>query len=573
VKKIKGVKISPGIVSGPIFYLERGKISVPGHFIGDEDFDSEFERFNTAVQKSKDELTQVRDLVLDHLDEEHARIIDVQLLAIQDEDMIKAVRELMLREKKNVTWAYFEVMENYEKLLLKTYSQFFKERTSDLKDIKKRVIHHLSHKKDFLLPEIFEPSIIIAEKMSPSDLIHIDHKLTLGIITRYGGVDSHAGILARAFRVPYISNIDVIDELASCGEIILDADNETILLDFTDDVKDSYKSRIRDFRRHRNKIISGKVANSTKDGTPYHIYINAGFVDEVKAMDPALIQGIGLFRTEFLCIERNAIPGEDDQFKAYKDVLKKVKGLPVVFRVYDFGRDKLLAMLDIELLRADNLFDEWGGIGFLLDNPAILKAQLRALLRASVYGNTQIMLPLVMFAEEVVLTKNMLEAVKAELKSSGIPFSDNIKLGAMIETSSVLDELDELAKHVDFFSIGTNDLALYLIGSGRALDLTKNYYHPKIFQAIYKIVKAAKKAGIPVNVCGEMASDPYALIGLTALGIRSISVSSAALSAVSKEVSKLDVRKCSELADTILSMNSALAIYSILKNFYQDNLE
>lgn len=573
MKKIKGVKISPGIVSGPIFYFERGKISVPRHFIGDEDFDSEFERFNTAIRKSKDELTQVRDLVLDHLDEDHARIIDVQLLAIQDEDMIKTVRELMLREKKNVTWAYFEVMDNYEKLLLKTYSQFFKERTSDLKDIKKRVIHHLSHKKDILQPEILEPSIIIAEKVSPSDLIHIDHKLTLGIITRYGGVDSHAGILARAFRVPYISNIDVIDELVSCREIILDADNESILLDFTDDIKASYKSRISDFRRHREKIISGKVANSSKDGAPYHIYINASFVDEVKAMDPALIQGIGLFRTEFLCIERNSIPGEDDQFKAYKEVLEKMKGLPVVFRVYDFGRDKLLAMLDIELLWEDHLFDEWGGIGFLLDNPAILKAQLRALLRASVYGNTQIMLPLVMFDEEVVLTKNMLEAVKAELKRAGIPFSDNIKLGAMIETSSVLDELDELAKHVDFFSIGTNDLALYLIGSGRALDLTKNYYHPKIFQAIDKIVKAGKKAGIPVDVCGEMASDPYALIGLTALGIRSISISSAALAAVSDEVSKLDVQKCSELADTILSTDSAPAIYSILKKFYQDNLE
>jgi phosphotransferase system enzyme I (PtsI) len=183
VKTIKGVKISSGVVSGPIFHFDRGKLPVPKHFIREEDFDSELERFNTAIRKSKDELTQVRDLVHNHLDEDHARIIDAQLLAVQDEEMITAVRELMVREKKNVTWAYFEVMDDYEKLLLKTFSQYFKERTVDLKDIKKRVIYHLSHEKDVIQPEILKPSIIVAEKMSPVDLMHIDHKLTLGIIT------------------------------------------------------------------------------------------------------------------------------------------------------------------------------------------------------------------------------------------------------------------------------------------------------------------------------------------------------------------------------------------------------
>jgi phosphotransferase system enzyme I (PtsI) len=596
VKTIKGIKISSGVVSGPVFYFERGKLTVPKHFIREGDFDSEFERFNTAIRKSKNELTQVRDLVHNHLDEDHAKIIEAQLLAVQDEEMITAVRELMIREKKNVTWAYFEVMDDYEKelmirekknvtwayfevmddyekLLLKTFSQFFKERTADLRDIKKRVIYHLSHEKDIIQPEIIKPSVIVAEKMSPSDLMHIDHKLTLGIITRYGGIDSHAGILTRAFRVPYISNINRIQEIVSYSEIILDADNEAILLDITDDIKASYESRIQDFRRHRDKIISDKVANSTKDGVPYHIYLNAGFVDEVKAMDPALIQGIGLFRTEFLCIERNSIPDESVQFQAYKAVLEKMNDLPVVFRVYDFGRDKLLAMLDLEILQEDHVFDEWGGIGFLLDNPEILKAQLRAILRASAYGNTRIMLPLVMFVEEVVRTKEILEAIKSELKREGLAFAENIELGAMIETSSVLEELDELAKYVDFFSIGTNDLALYLLGSGRMTDLTKNYYHPKMFRAIDKIIKAGNKAGIPVDVCGEMASDPYALIGLTAIGIRFISVSSSALAAVSDEISKIDVQQCGKLVDSILNADSAFTIYSHLKKFYHEQLE
>jgi len=573
VKKIKGVKISRGVVSGPIYYFEKGRLTVPRHFVRKDDFESEMDRLAAAIQSSKDELTQVRDLVLDHLDEDHARIIDAQLLAVQDEEMIKAVRELMFRERKNISWAYFEVMNEYEKLLLQTYNQFFKERTADLRDIKKRVLHHLEGSKELSHLEISEPSIFVTEKISPADLIHIDHNLAIGLITRYGGYNSHAGILARAFRVPYLSNIHSIEELVSYSEIILDADNEEILLDINDNVKKRYQDRIQEFQRYRKQIISDKVANATKDKVPYHIYLNAGFVDEVKTMDPKLIQGIGLFRTEYLCIEQNAIPDEETQFQAYKSVLTSMGELPVVFRVFDFGRDKLLAILDLEIIQEDHVFDEWGGIGFLLENPEILKTQLRALLRASVYGNVKIMLPLVMFTDEVRQTIKLLDEIKSELREAGIAFSENIELGAMIETSSVLDELDELSRIVDFFSIGTNDLALYLIGSGRTVDLTRNYYHPEIFRAINQVVIAGNRAKLPVNICGEMASDPYALIGLTAIGIRSISVSTSSLELISRQVGAMDTGHMKHLADLILNADSASLIYSILAQYYRDYLD
>ena len=573
MKTVKGVKISQGVVCGPIYHFEKGHLAVPRHFIRKEDFDCELDRLMVAIQSSKDELAQVRDLVMDHLDEDHARIIDTQLLAVQDEEMIKAVKALMIRERKNISWAYYDVMNSYENLLLKTENQYFKERGADLRDIKKRVLHHLIGDKDLIHPEITEPSIIVTEKISPGDLIHIDQSLALGLITRYGGFDSHAGILARAFKVPYLSDVGSIDELVSYSEIILDVDNEEILLDINDSVKDRYQARIREFRKYRKQIISDKVANSTVDKVPYHIYLNAGFVDEVKAMNPELIQGIGLFRTEYLCIERNSIPDEESQFQAYKSVLTKMGKLPVVFRVFDFGRDKLLAMLDMEIIQEDHVFDEWGGIGFLLENPDILKNQLRALLRASVYGNAQIMLPLVMSTDEVTQTLKLLNVIKTELREAGIAFSKNIELGAMIETSSVLDELDELSKQVDFFSIGTNDLAMYLIGSGRTVDLTKNYYHPKIFRAINQVVIAGKKANIPVNICGEMASDPYALIGLTAIGIRSVSVSTSSLDLISKQVSSMDAGHLEHLAELILNDDSAASIYSILTQYHRDFLD
>lgn len=572
MKTVRGVKISPGVVCGPIYHFEKGHLAVPRHFIRKEDFECELERLMLAVQSSKDELSQVRDLVMDHLDENHARIIDAQLLAVQDEEMITAVKDLMIRERKNISWAYYEVMNEYEKLLLKTENRFFKERSADLRDIKKRVLYHLVGDKDLIQPEINEPSIIITEKISPGDLIHIDQSHALGLITRHGGFDSHAGILARAFKVPYLSDIGSIDELVSYSEIILDADNEEILLDINDSVKNRYQARIHEFRKYRKQIISDKVANSSGDNVPYHIYLNAGFVDEVNAMNPKLIQGIGLFRTEYLCIERNSIPDEETQFQAYKAVLRKMGKLPVVFRVFDFGRDKLLAMLDMEIIQEDHVFDEWGGIGFLLENQDILKTQLRALLRASVYGNAQIMLPLVMFTDEVTQTKKLLNEMKIELHEAGIPFNEKIDLGAMIETSSVLDELDELGRHVDFFSIGTNDLAMYLIGSGRTVDLTKNYYHPKIFKAINQVVLAGEKANIPVNICGEMASDPYALIGLTAIGIRSVSVSTSSLDIISKQVKSMDIGHIKHLSELLLNNDSAASIYSILMQYHRDFL-
>jgi phosphotransferase system enzyme I (PtsI) len=573
VRKIRGSKISPGVVSGPIFYFESSFLPIPKHFIRESDFDSEWERFQQAVQKSIAELTQVRDLVLHHLDEDHARIIDAQLIAVQDGEMCKSVRELMQRERKNIAWSYDEVMRRYEKLLLNSYSQYFKERTADLRDVKKRVIYHLIDQTDYHQPGIEQPSIIVTEKISPGDLIHIDHEMALGIITRFGGVDSHVGILARAFRVPYISNITQIDELVSYSEVILDADNEEILLDINEETRAKYRVRIREYANHRNKIITRKVANTTKDGIPFHIYINAGFVDEVKTLNPNLIQGIGLFRTEYLCIERNTIPSEEEQFQAYQTVLEKMKRLPVAFRVYDFGRDKILAMLDLDLLREDHLFDEWGGIGFLLDNPEILRTQLRALLRAGIYGNIQIMLPLVMSVQEVVKTKELLSQIQSELEKEGLPFPKQLQLGAMIETRRVLDELDELAREVDFFSIGTNDLALYLIGTSRDASVPKNYYHPQLFQALDKIVRAAKNANIPVNVCGEMASDRYALVGLAALGIHSISVSANALENISNVVRKLDTRSIRELSNEILIARDAATIYALLKNIYHEQVE
>ena len=573
MKIIKGVKISPGVAIGPIYYFERYKFPIPKNYIKPEERDGELVRLKKATTKAASELSRLRELVLVHLDEVHAKMIDAQLMVLTDEEVIKEVETVVQEEQKNVTWAYFDIMTQYEEKLEKTLYIYHKERYIDLRDVKKRVIHHLSAEKQYTAPDLTEPSIFVSKSVSPSDMIHIHHVNAIGIITEIGGFDSHSGILARAFRIPYLSNVLEVDKIKSSEQVILDADEEKIVLDADKKVMKEYEKHAKQFSISIKKSLRGQAVHESRDGLPFHILMNAGFLSEVESIEPSIVQGIGLFRTEYQCIESNSIPDEDDQFEAYSKVIKNMNGLPVTFRTFDFGRDKFIEMLDLEMFRQDQLFDDWGGISFCLENPSLLSSQLRAFLRSSVYGSIQIMLPMVSSVDEVLKCKEILRDVQIELREEGTAFSEEINLGAMIETKDVMRILDDLAREVDFFSIGTNDLSLFLIGSERKSSLIKNHYHPVMFQAISKIVESAKRSQIPVNVCGEMGSDPYALIGLVAVGIRSVSVSVSALQQVAEVIRNISIKDAELIAEKILSADNALEIYTMLNKFYKMNVE
>jgi len=571
MKTIKGVKISPGIVIGPTFFFKRDQFPIPGTWIQMSDADAEIARFQQAILKAAAELTQVRKLVLEHLDEDHAKMIDGQLMILSDPELISLVSQYVRKDNRNVVWAFFEVMSSYEKILQET-DGYQKDRAVDLRDIKRRVIYHLSVDDAYLTPNLKEPAIYVTDRISPSDLIHIKDQGALGIISQIGGVDSHVGILARAFRLPYISHITNIEEVLACPEIVLDADNEEIVLNLSDENRKIYDERARQHELLNQKLLSAKLVSSSRDGVPFRVLLNIGFVQELKTIRPQSVQGIGLFRTEFLSIERNAIPNEEEQFIAYRDTLQAMKGRPVTFRTFDFGRDKLMAMLDLEVMHRDIAFEEWGGIRFCLDNPEILQTQLRAFLRASIYGPARLMLPMVTRIEDVLEVKKMIEIIKRNLKKEGIKFRDRFPLGVMIETKLALDILEPLAGMVDFFSVGTNDLALYLIGVKRDEDLAKNYYHPIIFQSIHKIVQAADRFSLPVTICGEMASDPFALIGLVALGIRSVSVNYSAFHAVSDEIRNIRILETLTLKKQLLQEENAVMLYQLLREFYKNQM-
>ncbi len=573
MKIIQGIRISPGIVIGPVYYFEPSKIPIPQHHITTAEVEAELKKFRVAAEKATAELNQVRTLVLKHLDEDHARLIDAQLIALTDVDLVQEVTELVRGEHRNILWAYYSAMERFEKALVNSFNQFQQERMIDLHDVKKRIIHHLSSQGEYTVPQMSVPSVYVSERITPSELINIHNQNTIGIITRVGGLDSHAGILARAFDIPYLSNVAEIETIALAAEIILDADHEKIVLEASPAVRMDYDKKIRQSQKRRETELSRIAPTVTRDNIPVEILLNAGFVTEVVNARQDLIKGIGLFRSEYLCIERNDVPDEEEQFQAYRQIVEKMGDKPTTFRTFDFGREKMMALLDLEMFQKDAVFDTWGGIRFCLDNPWLLNTQLRALLRASHYGRLKIMFPLVTETAEIHQVLEIYHQVQEDLRNEGYPFSENIPLGAMIETKNILNELEELSLLLNFFSIGTNDLALFLLGSKRSDTVTKNYYHPMIFQAIHHVLTATSAKDFPVTVCGEMASDPRAVVGLLALGIRSLSMNTAALATINELVRSVSIAEIGVLQESLLTAASPMRVYDLLQEYYQHSLK
>jgi len=569
VKILKGIRISPGVAIGQVYYVETGKVSIPHIYIDQSEVEAELEKFNRATQLATGELNQVRDMVMKHLDEEHARLIDAQIMTLVDVDLMKKITEMVRQEHRNVLWAYDTAMEWYETALLNSMNKFQQERLVDLHDIKKRMFHHLSTEGQFKLPQIPERAIYVSERISPSELIQLHNQKILGIITRVGGMDSHSGILARAFGIPYLSNINEIDIIGKSHQVILDADRELVIVDAKPAVLKKYEVKLQELEIRRQRLKESITPAVTRDGTKIEILLNAGFLSEIKNINLSLIEGIGLFRTEYLCLERDDLPSEAEQLRAYRQIITAMRGKPTTFRTFDFGREKMMAILNMEMFQQDAVFDTWGGIRFCLDNPQILITQLRALLRASQFGPLKIMFPLVSNSAEIHQVLAIYRQVQSDLKNEGHTFANTIPLGAMIETKSILDELEKLTGLLNFFSIGTNDLALFLLGSKRTDSVSKNYYHPKIFQAISQVMSVTQKNTFPVTVCGEMASDPYAILGLLALGVRSFSMSVSALIDINDLIRMVNIQKITSLKENLLTADNVQQVYKLLQSCYK----
>ena len=429
------------------------------------------------------------------------------------------------------------------------------------------MLHRLSGNESYIIDTIEEPTIIVGRRISPADLLQLGHDNIIGIITEVGGSDSHIAILAKAFRIPYLSEIQDFHKLRDYNHAVLDVMEETVLVNPRQEDLHYYEKKEQEFIASKN-IKVDEIVTRTKDDQAFRIYLNLEFAEELQMLDVNYIQGIGLFRSEFISIEQNKLPDEEAQYKVYSKVVQLSKGIPLIFRTFDFGRDKFIEILDLNMFHQDKEFETWGGLQFCLENPDILKTQFRALLRASKFGAIKIMLPMVSTLDEIDRAKQILAESQIELEEEGHEFRRDLEIGSMIETKASLEILDDLADNVSFFSIGTNDLANFLLGTKRDESNTNNHYHPKVFQAIKKIADCGKRHNIPVTVCGEMGGDRYALPGLIACGIRSVSIAPSVLQMVNELIKNISAEDCQVLERRIMNSRNAYMLLSILKDFY-----
>jgi len=521
-KIIEGIPASPGIAIGIALIYEKLKPRITKKEIKETEIESEVERFLRAVERSKGELDKILKLAIEKLGSEGAQIFEAQILMLGDRTIIDKIIERIRTEKLNAEFIVNDEVEKYIKFMQNSGDDYLRERANDLEDLKNRVIKNIQRER--WLSRFDSSRIVVAENLTPADTILFSRNQVLGYATDLGGYTSHTAILARALKIPAVVGLKEATKFIKTGDlVILDGYKGIVIVNPEQSLIEEYQAKMRRAEEIEKKLEQLRTLPAeTIDGKEFTLLANIEFPEEVDEAIENGAKGIGLFRTEYI-ISDGVIPDEDEQFEEYLKVAEKIYPHKVVIRTFDVGGDKIFKSYH----REDNPFLGWRGIRVGLDKPDILLSQLRAILRASVKGNVMIMFPMITNIEEIRQVKRYVETAKEQLREKKIKFDENIKIGIMIEVPSSALMAKEMAREVDFFSIGTNDLIQYTLAVDRGNETVAKIYqefHPAVLRLIQFVVESAHRAKIPVSMCGEMASDPYATVLLVGFGIDELSV-------------------------------------------------
>jgi phosphotransferase system enzyme I (PtsI) len=532
---------------------------------------NETESYRAAVERSKKELSKVFSLAKEKLDGKNLMIFEAQLSFLEDEIFHKKVIDRIKSEKKPAYIVFSDEIKANEEKLISSHDEYIRERVSDLEDIKARVLRNIVKQK--LFSKIEENCIVVARNLTPADTILFSSRKLLGFATELGGTTSHVAILARSLNLPAVVGIgEISTHISQSDFLIIDGYKGLVIKNPSGNTIQLYKAQIKKnifFEKSLREVE--KLKTETKDGVNIILNVNLEFNKELDYVVTHTGCGVGLYRTEHMFLAEGDFPTEEAQTKQYRMIAERLYPKQVTIRTFDIGGDKLLP----ESQKEDNPFLGWRGIRICLDKPDVFLAQLRAILRASKKGNVKIMFPMISSLDEVLKVKQHLEQAKSELKHKHIQFDEKIEIGIMIEVPSVLYIADSLAKEVDFFSIGTNDLVQYLLAVDRDSNLVSNLYqkfHPAVVRALASIVKSAQKNNISLSICGEMAGDPYATILLIGLGIGDLSVESTAFLRIKKLIRSIKFTEAKKIASNVLKMNNEKEIKDYLIMSYNDLL-
>lgn len=566
---LKGTAASAGVADGKaLLYLQKD-LDVPSYDLAPEKLKAEAERFDKAILKTREQITEIRNKVAESLGEGEARIFDAHLLVLEDNALLDEVISELHKTNKNVESCYKKVAERYISFFSSMEDDYLKERVTDIQDVSRRLLHNLIGTQKNSLNDLAMDSIVVSEDITPSDTADMDRSKLLGFITDDGGQTSHAVIMARAMGIPAVVGLhNATREIKSGERIIVDGYNGLVVINPTEESLLKYGNLAKE-QRELNAVYQTalKEPGETKDGSSITLMSNiegAKEMDQVQAMNSS---GIGLFRTEGIFLRHHGYPSESVQYEEYAAVAKAAGGHPVIIRTLDIGGDKTLGVSTDE---DDHSFMGFRAIRFCLENQDIFKTQLRAILRASTFGDVKIMYPMISGIAELRRANQVLESVKTDLRDESITFNEDIEVGAMVEVPSAAAIIDLLSHEVDFFSIGTNDLIQYLMAVDRLNDRVAHLYepsHPAVLRTLRWIIDGAKKAGKPVSVCGELASDPLYVSLLIGMGAESLSLTPSMLAEVKYLIRNMRMDAARSLVEDVLLLNDPEKVTQRLQEF------
>lgn len=566
-----GIAVSPGITIGPAYVHAREAIEVEERILEPELVDQEVASLHEAIERSERDLNKIIAVTREKLGEDSADIFEAQRLMLFDDAVRGEAERCIRRDRFEASYALHRVMQRHRKILEASGNDYFRERAHDLQDVEDRIIRHL--RRGRLISAVDPSHIVVSENLTAADIILFSRRGILGCAMDYGGLTSHVSIMARSLGVPAVVSLHGLAGSIATGDLlVLDGLRGRVVVNPDDATLDAYRRRKDRFERLRAEEKSlVHLEPETVDGHRVRLEANLELRDEVSFVAEYGAQGIGLFRTEMLfLVEGRLSVSEEDQFRIYQAVVSAVAPAPVTLRVLDLGGDKLLPVAH----REHNPFLGWRGIRVLLDKPDLLMPQLKAILRASAFGNVRILIPMVTDVGEVRQVRALLARAREELRSEGRAFADNVPVGVMVEVPSVALLADRFAAESDFFSIGTNDLTQYALAVDRGNDLVSKLFrdlHPAVLHLVRKTLEAARRRGIPVSVCGELAANLRAVPILVGMGVDALSMSPVYLPGVKRVIRSMSKEEGQLLAREALESDDADEVAARLDRWLEEH--
>jgi phosphoenolpyruvate-protein phosphotransferase (PTS system enzyme I) len=559
--RFRGAGVSPGLARGVVHVVRDDLDDVPRYHIEPSQIGNEIARFETALVQTRVQILEMQQKIAEAIGAKDAAIFDAHLLVVEDRTLIDEVLRRLETERCNVEWVFQEVATNYAETLSKIDDPYLRERAVDMQDVTRRIVRNLQGKGPKPMFSATEPHILVAHNLSPSDTASMDRQLVLGIATDLGSRTSHTAIIARSLNIPAVVGLhNATEKLETGQDVLLDGYTGVLIVDPTPETLSHYgEIQIKKGQFAKELRQLRETSSTTSDGRHIVLSANIELPSDVEAVAENGAEGIGLYRTEFLFVNRDTLPSEEEQYETYRKVAEQVKPNPLIIRTFDLGGDKLAAGV-VDVGDEMNPFLGWRAIRFCLENIDIFKTQLRAILRASAAGNVKIMFPMISGLEELRHAKAVLDECRHEIGHAKI---DKMEVGAMIEIPSAAISADTLAREVDFFSIGTNDLIQYTIAVDRVNERIAHLYeptHPAVLRLLKMIADAAHANKIWVGVCGEMARDVVTIPILIGLGIDELSVGATSVPRVKMAVRSLAVPECEQLVEEVLRLQTSSEI-------------